>query len=268
MSVYGEGQVPAAPLAVVAPRTKRYWSRSGLLYLSMATISIALALGIWITWSSADAWANGTWAPSTRFFMYTGLFWGLLLVTMSGPFLVLFLRPRLTLRAGTLRIPRGVFHTTRIAFGDVTGIGLAFSLVSNAAGARVGVGWYLTVWRGPGAGEQTGISYVPMVWRNRGPAAAAKFLVASPAVPAGDASPEFSLDQFDPAAQTDMARLASTHPARVARDLYQRVLSFQGPGGLLAATEQQKHVHPSGRWALTTVRAVWSPDGVMTRPAG
>ena len=133
-------------------------------------------------------------------------------------------------------------------------------------GRRLGVGWYLTVWHSAGAGEQTGISYVPMLWRYRGPAAAAKFLVASPAVPAGDVGREFSLDQFDPAAQTDMARLASTHPARVARDLYQRVLSLQGPGGLLAATEQQKHMHPPDRWALSTVQAVWSPDGVMTRP--
>lgn len=260
MSVSAVGKAPA----VAAPRAVRYWFRSGLLYVSMVTLSMALALGIWSTWTSADAWANGTWARSTRFFMYTGLAWGLLFIAFSGPFLVLLLRPRITLRAGTLRIPRGAFHTTRIAVGDVTGIGLAFRQVRSAAG--LGVGWYLTVWRGPGAGEQTGISYVPMLLRYRGPAAAQKLLAVSPAVSAGDASRDFTIGKFDPAAQTDMARLASTHPARVARDLYQRVLSLQGPGGLLAAIEQQKHVPASGRWAPATVQAVWSPDGVMTRP--
>ena len=86
MSVYGEGQVPAAPVAVIAPRTKRYWSRSGLLYISMVTLSMALALGSWSTWTSADAGANGTWAQSTRFFMYTGLAWGLFFIAFSGPF--------------------------------------------------------------------------------------------------------------------------------------------------------------------------------------
>jgi hypothetical protein len=266
MSVYGEGQVPAAPVAVVAPRTKRYWSRSGLLYVIMVTLLMALALGIWSTWTSADAWANGTWAQSTRFFMYTGLAWGLFFIAFSGPFLVLILRPRITFRAGTLRIPRGAFHTTRIAVGDVTGIGLSFRQVRSAAG--LGVGWYLTVWRGPGAGEQTGISYVPMLLRLRGPAAAQKLLAVSTALSADVHGRDFTLGRFDPAAQTDVARLASTHPGRVARDLYQRIVALQGPGGLLAATEQQKHMHPSDRRALSTVQAVWSPDGVMTRPAG
>lgn len=263
MSVSGGGEAPA----VVAPRAVRYWSRSGLLYCAMVTMSIALVLGIWTTWTSADAWANGTWAPSTRFFMYSGLVFGLLFIVMASSFLQLLLRPRITLRAGTLRIPRGAFHTTRIAVGDVTGIGLAFRLVSSATGRRVGAGWYLTVWHDAGAGEQTGISYVPMVWRYRGPAAAARFLVAGPAESGGHAGREFALDRFDPAAQTDVAKLAATHPGRVARDLYQRVLSLQGPGGLLAATEQQKHVPPSGHWSLATVLAVWSPDGVMTHPA-
>jgi hypothetical protein len=241
---------------VAAPRAVRYWPRSGLLYWSMVTLSMALALGIWSTWTSADAWANGTWAQSTRFYMYTGLVWGLLFIAMSGPFLVLLLRPRITLRAGTLRIPRGVFHTTRIAVSDITGIGLAFRLAGRAPG------WHLTVWRGPGAGELTGISYVPMVWRNRGHKAARKFLV----LPAVSAGREFSLRQFDPAAETDVARLVATHPGRVARELYQRVLSLQGPGGLLATTQQQMHVPVPGRWAVSTARAVWSPDGVMTRP--
>lgn len=248
-----------------AERTVRYWSRSGLLYVSMMiTILMALGLGIWLTWSSADAWANGTWAPSTRFFMYTGLIWGLLFVIMGACFLVLLLRPRVTLRAGTLRIPRGAFRTTRIAAADVTGIGLAFRLVSSIGGGRLAAGWYLTVWHGAEAGEQTGISYVPMSWRRRGSAAA--FLLSSPAADAADSRRNFSLDQFDPAAQTNVAKLASTYPGRVARDLYHRVLSLQGAQGLLPATEQQKHVHASGRWALATVLAVWSPDGVMSRP--
>jgi hypothetical protein len=260
MSVSGGGE----PVTGDAERTMRYRSRSGLLYVSMVTMLMALGLGIWSTWTSADAWANGTWAPSTRFFMYTGLIWGLLFVIMGSCFLVLLLRPRVTLRAGTLRIPRGAFHTTRIAAADVTGIGLAFRLVNSISGRLVAAGWYLTIWHGAEAGEQTGISYVPMSWRRRGPAAA--FLLSTPAGDAPDARRSFSLDRFDPAAQTDVARLASTYPGHVARDLYQRVLSLQGAQGLLAATEQQKHVHASGRWALATVLAVWSPDGVMSRP--
>jgi hypothetical protein len=253
-------------LVADAGRTVRYWAgaRSGFLYVSMVTMLMALAFGIWLTWSSADAWANGTWAPSTRFFMYTGLVWGLVFVVMGTMFLVPFLRPRVTLRAGTLRIPRGIFHTTRIAAGGVTGIGLAFRLVRSPRG--LAAGWYLTVWQGAGAGEQTGISYVPMLGRFRGPAAAKKLLAAAPGGDPGAARRGFSLDGFDPAAQTDEARLASTYPGRVARDLYQRVLSLQGPNGLLAATEQQKHGHVSGRWALAKVLAVWSPDGVMSRP--
>jgi hypothetical protein len=232
----------------------------------MVHMSIMLAFGIWITWTTADAWANGTWAPSTRFFMYTGLFWGVLFVLMAGSFLVLLLRPRITLRAGTLRIPHGAFHTTRIAVSDVTGIGLAFKLVSSVSGRRLGAGWYLTVWRDAGAGELTGISYVPMLWRYRGPAAAYKFLTVSPTAVDGHSSPEFRLDRFDPAAQTDVARLTSTYAGRVARDLYQRVVSMQGPGGPLRVTEQQKHPPPASRWALATLPAVWSPDSVMSRP--
>jgi hypothetical protein len=195
----------------------------------MVTMFMALGLGIWLTWTSADAWANGTWAPSTRLFMYTGLIWGLLFVIMGACFLVLLLRPRVTLRAGTLRIPRGAFHTTRIAAADVTGIGLAFRRVSSISGGLLAAGWYLTVWHGAAAGEQTGISYVPMSWRRRGPAAA--FLLSGPAGDALDTRRNFSLDRFDPAAQTDAVKLASTYPGRVARDLYQRVLSLQGRAG-------------------------------------
>jgi hypothetical protein len=131
---------------------------------------------------------------------------------------------------------------------------------------HLGVGWYLTVWDGADQGRQTGISYMPMLWRYRGPAAAHKFLTVSPAAVTGHSSLEFRLDRFDPAAQTDVARLASTCAGRIARDLYQRVVSMQGPAGPLRVTEQQKRPRPASRWALATPPAVWSPDGVMSRP--
>lgn len=261
MSVYGQGPAPATPLAMVAPRPRRYWSGAAMYFLLVPS-AIGLALGAWLAWSCADAWVNGTWASATRPFMYGGLVIGVVFSLMAAWSLVLASRPRLTIRAGTLRIPRGAFGITRIAAGDVSGIGLEFKLITDVTGKRLGVGWYLTIWPGAGTGEQTGIAYVPMVWRSRGRAAEQKFLVT----PAATVGRGFSVEKFDPAAQTDLARLASTYPARVARDLYQVVLSLQGAGGLLAATEQQKHVRPSDRYGFTKVLAVWSPDGVMTRP--
>ena len=72
-----------------------------------------------------------------------------------------------------------------------------------------------------------------------------------------------SVDNFDPATETDPEKLAGTYAGRAARDIYQRVIAHQGLAGPLAVTEQQKHVRIADSLLVGHVVAYWSPDGVI-----
>jgi hypothetical protein len=100
-----------------------------------------------------------------------------------------------------------------------------------------------------------------------------KFLAIDPS-PAELAKPfdkyQFSY-HFDPVTQTDPRKLAATRPGRVAREIHNRVLAYQGSAGYLASRQDEKHV-PIPRSTLGTYStqisppyrtAFWSPDGEL-----
>ena len=267
MSVYGEGQVPAAPLAVVAPRTKRYWSRSGLLYLMHGLMSFGLALGIWITWSSAGAWANGTWAPSTRFFIYTGLFGAC--CSSQWPD-----------RSWCFSSGQGS-HSVRAPCGSRAARFTPRASPSATSLASVSrSGWLTPSPAGAWASAGTSPSGTARERASRQASPASPWSGAMRARCGREVSggePGRARSRRQPGVQSrpvrprcpDRCGKAGRPPILAASPATSTsaYLLPQGPGGLLAATEQQKHVRPSDRWALATVLAVWSPDGVMTRPA-
>jgi hypothetical protein len=77
---------------------------------------------------------------------------------------------------------------------------------------------------------------------------------------------------FDPVTQTDPERIAATYAGRVAREIYDRVLAYQGPSGFLATKQDQKHVPANAGYLVPGVSnapppgwAYWSPDGEFGR---
>jgi hypothetical protein len=249
--------------AAVAGRTVRYWYRSWYLSALMVLVALKLAFGIWLTWDCGDALATGTAVSSARPFAIFGLAAGVLLIVLGLWLLSIVVRPALVIAAGTLQIQRGPTHTMRVPVGDVTGVGLVFERSAPGGGNSAPPGWHMMVWHGDERGEPVSIFYTPMLWSRGDPRAREKFLAITSAPPADNARQRFSLDNFDVAAETDPAKLADTYAARVVSDLYRYVLAQQGPTGLLAITEQQKHVRTGSRWAAKNILAFWSPDGVI-----
>jgi len=73
---------------------------------------------------------------------------------------------------------------------------------------------------------------------------------------------------FDPVTQTDPHKVAATYAGRVARHIYYRVLAYQGPSGLLAVRQDQKHVPVPDAYRPAMQSAYWSPDGELGRAKG
>jgi hypothetical protein len=245
--------------------TVRYWSRSWYLYSLGAIAVIKLGFGIWITWSTANDLAAGSWAKSTRPWAVSFIVLGGLLIVLACWLLMMVLRPALVLTADTLLISRGAFHTTCVSVADIAGLGLIFRRCAMIGSQRPPDAWFLAVWQGAQPAVRTAISYLPALTTRRDARALEKYLAIPSAIPA-PGSRRLSLDEFDPASQTDGEKLAATYAGRVAREIYHRVLAQQGPGGPLAVTEQQKHPDATGRWATDRIVAFWSPDGILGRP--
>jgi hypothetical protein len=255
-------KVDLVTLKAPASRARtRYWSKSWFLYVMGVLLILKMALGVWLTYVCIEGLVTGSWARSTRGFAYFLLCVGVFLILLGAWFMTLAFRPALVLTQESVRIQRGAFHALDVPVKDIAGVGLVFMRFRSAGGHGPPPGWYLTIWNGQEQAERIGIAYMPAVWRNSGPRAAAKFLAkTTPHLPTS-AVPRFSLKNFDPAAETDAAKLGATHAARVANQIYQRVLALQGPAGLLADTEKQKHVPVDEEGAL----AFWSPAGTMSR---
>ena len=170
-------------------------------------------------------------------------------------------RPRLVLTTHTLRRPRLLRRAHITPLDQVTGIGLVYKRQAQDPTPQ---GWFLYLWTAGDVPRDTGISYQPFRWLHPAGKVRQKFLAFEPAVAERDGtfnSHRFSLN-FNPVTQTDPDKIAATYPGRVAREIYDRVLAYQGPSGLLAVRQDQKHVPVAGPWLRTSY---WSPDGEFGR---
>jgi hypothetical protein len=150
----------------------------------------------------------------------------------------------------SLAIPRGRTPLV-IPIEDIAGVGLAFKHTVPPHRAPP-IGWYLMVWRRDGTAERTAISWLPTRYR-KGASESSKL--------------SWSAKGFDPVVGTDRSALEASRAAQVARDVYTRILTIQGPGGPLATGALQRHPDP-GRFSVSPVTAWWSPDGELGRPGG
>lgn len=245
-------------------RTVRYWMRSWAVPVMAGLAVFLLAFGIWMVSLTSVALATGSAVSSARPVMIFGLAAGALSIIMASGLAVIAVRPALVLTPDMLRIIRA-FSTVRIPVQEITGVGLVFKRSTPGSRAHT-AGWWVRVWRDE-RGERVPISYQPVLRSSRDPRAREKFLAVTPALASGGVAVGFSLGKFDAATETDLAKLEATYAARVAREIYQRVLAKQGPAGPLAVTQQQKHVYIGSQFAAANILAFWSPDGVIGRAA-
>jgi hypothetical protein len=176
--------------------------------------------------------------------------------------------PAVVLTTHTLRRAR-VFQGARVTpLEEITGIGLVYQRV---AGTPAPQGWFLYLWSTGDIPRRLGIGYQPVRWLRPADKVRQKFLAVDPN-PAERGRPfdryHFSYS-FNPVTQTDPEKIASTYAGRVAREIYDHVLTYQGPSGLLASRQDQKHVpvpiyiSTSTLYALPVQTAYWSPDGTL-----
>jgi hypothetical protein len=216
--------------------TVRYRKGKGGLVFVAGMAAVMMAFGSWWDSFADDPNVAGP-APGIRVVVGMLLILAGLGLLLTGV-LLRVRRPTLTLAPDLLRIVYG-FRTIRIPVSEISGVGLVFT--QQWAQRQVSSSWQLMIWRsGVVRGE-----WVPY------------FGARQPLMRRSD------IEKFDPATETDPAKLEATYVARVARDIYQRVLARQGPAGPLAVTEQQKHVPGGSPIADIRIRAFWSPDGVL-----
>jgi hypothetical protein len=259
--------------AAARDKRVRYRSRSSVnKVMSPITSAFFSALGILFIVQSITS-AENAQSLGGPFFTGVGAF-----MTLTGlAFAAVPFWPMAVLTAHTLRRPR-VFRRARIVpLDQVTGIGLVYQ---RAAGAATPDGWSVCLWTTGDIPRDLGITYAPFCWLFPPGKVRHKFLAIEPSA----AEPHERFDRykfsyrFDPVNQTDPHKIAATYAARVAREIYDRVLAYQGPSGLLATRQDQKHVPvPAAFRPNSTISPVktayWSPDGEIgharhRKPAG
>jgi hypothetical protein len=252
--------------AVARQKRLRYRKRSSeVKVVSLITSIFFLGLGIPLIAQSITSPENGQ-SPGGPFVGAVGAFLTLAgLACAAPPFW-----PTLVLTAHTLRRPRAFRRTRIIPLEEVTGIGLVYQ---RAAGSATPQGWFLYLWTTGDIPRDLGIAYAPTSWLFPISKVRQKFLAVEPSA----AELRERLDRykfsfrFDPVIQTDPDKIAATYAARVAREIYDRVLAYQGPSGLLATRQDQKHVPVHAAYfrsstAISPVKtAYWSPDGEIGR---
>jgi hypothetical protein len=255
-----------ATQAVARQKRVRYRSKSSANKVLFAITSIFFSgLGILFIAQGITAHESGQ-DPGGPFL--TGL--GAFLILTSLAFAVPPFWPMAVLTAHTLRRPR-VFHRARIIpLEEITGIGLVYQ---RSAGAAAPAGWFLYLWTTGDIPRGVGISYAPARWLFPASKVRQKFLAVEPS--AAEKRERFDRYKFsygfDPVTQTDPSKIAATYAARVATEIYDRVLAYQGPSGLLATRQDQKHVPVPAAYfrpsiTISPVKAAyWSPDGEIGR---
>jgi hypothetical protein len=143
-----------------------------------------------------------------------------------------------------------VIRTTTMPLNRIAGVGLLFR--RSAFGSRAPEGWFLTVWQEDGQRIQLK-KFLVTAWR-------------TPKPPPGQKRPivAFGRDPARPLPHENVQELASTHPGRIALEMYEWILGVQGESGPLATEQLQKTATFDQKSAVETW-AWWSPDGTMER---
>lgn len=240
------------PRAAARRRRVRYWAGSPVVrigfpvfagfYLALAVLFVGLGL-----------------APASRGGIGTaGIVLGVSVALVGIALAVKVVVPAVVLTAHSLRRPRvlGRGHVT--PFSEITGVGLVFQRKPGLPAPR---GWFLYVWTAGNAPCALGIGYQRARWLRPPGQVRQNFLAAEPG-PGEAGRPldrrEFGY-RFNPVTQTDPAKIVATQAGRAAREIYERVLACQGPGGPLALRQDHKHVPVPASDQI----AYWSPDGEL-----
>ncbi len=164
---------------------------------------------------------------------------------LLGAVAVAALTPLMMLRPDAIRIWHGV-RFTNIGISDIAGIGMLYAHTAGYGGY-----WRLFIWRDDGSMEGTAFTYL---------------LGRSPRLAPGKGRWNWARQaNYDPVAPSQIPALSASRAATVGRDLCQRVLAAQGPGGQLATRHQEKHQPPIRVAPYTQLIAYWSPDGQTGR---
>jgi hypothetical protein len=247
----------------------RHWSRRTVIpfaILSVYTLGFG-ALFFWVGTLPGVGQSGGLYFDGLGAFFTA---WGLALMARAS-------LPVLVLTTHTLRRPR-LFRRAQITpLDQVTGVGLVYR--GRPPGMYTPFGWFLFVWTTGDIPRDLGIAYRPRIWLNPPDKVREKLLALEPSVAEPSRQVDFdhfSLNlgpatrmdpsRFNPVTQADPDKVAATHAGRVAREIYDRVLAYQGPAGYLATSEDQKHVPANYGFSAASVQPFWSPDGEIGRP--
>ena len=215
---------------------------SGVFWFNCLAVVSLICMCLWVTIAGYTKIHSGA-VPFA-----TGVF-GL---TISVPVLLLLLmklRP-IVLTKSQVQIPKFIGHES-IAVSDVAGVGLLYRWVPMS---RVPPGWVLNIW------DKNGKRYpvdkiIVTTWKN--PLPKDQRPQRRIRIGGGSESAPFPFEE-------DPSGLSSTHPARVACQIYDWVLQVQGPTGSLANQELQKKVKRDP-WSSVKTVGWWSPDIMMGR---
>jgi hypothetical protein len=238
----------------------RYWDRVKLkLFPCLAVVPIGL--GVLFFWAAASTYypnAPKAVPPPVAFAL------GVIFVLFGAAIIAQAILPVLVVTTHTLGHPRLLRRARITPLDQITGVGLIYK---RAAGDPTPEGWFLYVWTTGDAPWNVGIGYSPR-WLHPASEVRQKFLAIDPppAEQGRSVDPYAFSYHFNPVTQTDPDKLAVTRPGRVAREIYNRVLAYQGPSGYLAVRQDQKHV-PIRAYETYTgsplEHAFWSPDGEL-----
>lgn len=192
---------------------------------------------------------------------------GVFLVLGGLGLVVPALQPVVVLTTHTVRRPRMLRRARVTPLDEVTRVGLVYKRTPSMP---TPLGWFLYLWTTGDVPRDLGIGYQPASWLFPPDKVREKFLaVERSAAEQGRHVDSYHFSyHFDPVTQTDPEKIAATYAGRVALDIYDRVLAYQGPSGFLATRQDQKHVpanagylRPGVPYAPPPGWAYWSPDG-------
>lgn len=221
-------------------RELKFRGASGLWWFYLSLMIGGLAIGILLL--SVGAIRNRT-APLVTGIALTPLF---ALLVLFGALPIL---RQVTVTDTILSIPRFI-RGKKIPVSQIMGVGLLYRRTPHT---RAPEGWFLEVWESSGAMTQLGQYIVTSLLERTPPKSGEKRSFI-----------RFGRDLARPLPHEDAAVLAATRPGRIATEIYEWVLSRQGPNGPLATRAAQKSATYEGS-GLTQNLAWWSPDGTMGR---
>lgn len=225
----------------VADTAIRYRSGGVQLYMSAALAVCFAGVGILFLVLGVTSSRNGS--PNPQVAWVIGSIFLLLCVGLLVAALIA-LRP-VRLNQNELRIPN-ILTTTVIPLADIAGIGMLFR--KQRFGTRRPSAWYAFVWRPDSSLVRAGMSSYSLK----------RFV--TPNDPAAKPRAWAVKGSLDGLLSTDFGALESSPTGKMAKDLYERVLRAQGPGGKLSTLHFQKRPYGS-LLRGSSLTGYWSPDG-------